>query len=113
MPMVRKMTSMTNTRPERILFSRSATISRISWALSMTLVILVPLGQLGESSPMIVSISSLMVMMFSPLRFFTERFTAERPSSRERLVSSLKPSTTWATFLRYTGSPPWVPMIRP
>ena len=99
-PMATNTTTSTSTRPVRMLFSRSATMTPMSLALSTTLVISVPAGHPARRRSITRSISSLMAMMFSPERFFTAMFTASRPSRRARLVSSLKLSVTRATSLR-------------
>ncbi len=99
-PMAKKITRTTRTRPERILFSRSATVFLISFALSITLVISVPNGQDNLLCSMSLSTSSVMAIIFSPDRFLTAIFTASRPSRRALLVSSLKLSTTRATSFR-------------
>ena len=99
-PRANKSTPMTSSRPVMILFSRSASIRRTSLALSISLVIWVPRGQVDSWRSINWSILSVMAMMFSPTRFLTVMLTASRPFRRERLFSSSNPSTTRAMSFR-------------
>ncbi len=95
-PRANRSTSTTSNRPDNMLFSRSASISRMPLALFMSLVISTPAGQPGLCSSISRSTASTMSMIFSPARFLTAILTASRPSKRDRDSSSLNPSTTRA-----------------
>ena len=90
----------TRIRPEIILFSRSATISLISFDLFISLVIVVFFGNVFFASSTIISILSQIKIIFSPTLFLIEILTEFTPFKREREVSSLIPSTTVATSFR-------------
>ena len=82
----------TRTSPLRMLFTSSSTLSRISVDWSMVTVISTPSGRPGRALAMTRLTFSVIVMTLSPDRFLIFSVTAGRPSTRESVLTSLKPS---------------------
>ena len=81
--MVKKSTITTSTTPVRTLFSRSATMMRMSFDWSARKVTSTPGGQVTSRRSTSVFSRSVSSMMFEPERFCTDSDTDSRPSMRE------------------------------
>ena len=64
----------------------------------------VPAGRFARSASTMRLISSAMRMMFSPLRFVTDRLTEATPLRRDSVARSARSRRTLATSPRLTGS---------
>jgi len=82
-------TSSTSRSPEKMLFSRSATIRRMSCDWSRTRSNLTPAGARVRATSRIFSTRSAMGMMSAPMRFLTATVMLGTPSRRAWLVRSL------------------------
>lgn len=90
-PRVKNSTTTTSTTPESTLFSRSATIMRISFDMSAMKATSTPAGQPARRRATSSLIRSVTAMMLAPERFWTESATDSRPSIREYDWRSLRP----------------------
>ena len=82
-PMVKKSTTTTSTTPVRTLFSRSATMMRMSFDWSARKVASTPGGQAARRRSTSAFRRSVSSMMLEPERFCTDSDTDSRPSMRE------------------------------